>query len=88
MNSNYPSYVITHENLDPKDNMVFNQVSERQYEVQSIVHLSTSLHNPKFKDVLKWEELQNKKLKRGDATIEGFKGKFTGEWQFTSETNT
>ena len=59
MNSNYPSYVITHENLAKQDSMVFNEVSERQYEVQSNVHLSTSLHNPKFKDVLKWQELQN-----------------------------
>ena len=41
MNSNYPCYVITHENLAQKDSMVFNEVNERQYEVQSNVHLST-----------------------------------------------
>ena len=88
MNSNYPSYVITHENLAQQDSMVFNEVSERQYEVQSNVHLFTSLHNPEFKDVLKCEELENVKVKQGDATIEGVKGKFTGEWQFAAESNT
>ena len=49
--------------------------------MQSNVHLSTTLHYPKLKDVLKWEKPRNGKVKRGDATIEGVKGKFAGEWQ-------